>query len=117
CVKSTASAQDDNGHGTNVAGIIAARDQGAGVVGVAPGTKLYAVKVLSRSGAGSLSQILCGINWVTANAAALNIKVVNMSLAGSGQNDNNCGYTNKDAEHQAICRSTAAGVTYIAAAG
>ena len=117
CVKSNAPAQDDNGHGTNVAGIIAARDQGAGVVGVAPGTKLYAVKVLARNGSGSLSQILCGINWVTANAAALNIRVANMSLAGSGQNDDNCGNTNRDAEHQAICRSTAAGVTYVAAAG
>ncbi len=117
CVKSGTPAQDDNGHGTNVAGIIAARDQGAGVVGVSPGTKLYAVKVLARSGSGTLSEILCGINWVTANAAALNIKVANMSLAGSGQNDNNCGNTNHDAEHQAICNSTAAGVTYVAAAG
>ena len=117
CIKSATAAQDDNGHGTNVAGIIAARDQGAGVVGVAPGTKLYAVKVLARSGSGTLSQILCGINWVTANAAAYNIKVANMSLAGSGTNDNNCGNTNKDAEHQAICKSIAAGVNYVAAAG
>lgn len=117
CIKSGTAAQDDNGHGTNVAGIIAARDQGAGVVGVAPGTRLYAVKVLARSGSGTLSQILCGINWITANAAALNIKVANMSLAGSGQNDNNCGKTNNDAEHQAICNSTAAGITYVAASG
>ena len=116
CVGS-GNAQDDNGHGTNVAGIIAAKDQGAGVVGVAPGTKLYAVKVLGKNGSGTLSQILCGINWVTANAAALNIKVVNMSIAGPGANDNNCGRTNNDAEHQAICNSIAAGVTYVAAAG
>jgi subtilisin len=117
CVKSGSSAQDDNGHGTNVAGIIAAKDQGAGVTGVAPGTKLYAVKVLARSGQGTLSGILCGINWVTANASALNIEVANMSLTGSGSNDNNCGHSNNDAEHQAICASTAAGVTYVAAAG
>ena len=117
CVTTGATPQDDNGHGTNVAGIIAARDQGAGVVGVAPGTKLYAVKVLSKTGNGTLSQILCGINWVTANAAALNIKVVNMSIAGPGSNDNNCGRTNNDAEHQAICNSVAAGITYVAAAG
>jgi hypothetical protein len=117
CIQSGASAQDDNGHGTNVAGIIAAKDQGAGVVGVAPGTTLYSVKVLDSKGNGTLSQILCGINWVTANAAALNIKVANMSLAGSGANDNNCGLTYKDAEHQAICASVAAGVTYVAAAG
>jgi subtilisin len=117
CVKTGTTAQDDNGHGTNVAGIIAAKDQGAGVVGVTPGTKLYAVKVLGKTGSGTLSQILCGINWVTANAAALNIKVANMSLAGAGSNDNNCGNTNNDAEHKAICNSTNAGVTYIAAAG
>lgn len=117
CVTSGASAQDDNGHGTNVAGIIAARDQGSGVVGVAPATKLYSVKVLAKSGSGTLSQILCGINWVTANAAALNIKVANLSFTGSGSNDNNCGKTNNDAEHQAICNSVAAGVTYVAAAG
>jgi subtilisin len=117
CIKSGALAQDDNGHGTNVAGIIGARDQGAGVVGVAPGTRLYAVKVLTKSGSGTLSQILCGINWVTANAAGLNMKVANVSFAGSGSNDNNCGQTNNDAEHLAICKSTAAGVTYVAAAG
>lgn len=117
CVTIGTSAQDDNGHGTNVAGIIAAKDQGAGVVGVAPGTTLYAVKVLNKSGSGTLSQILCGINWLTANAAALNIKVANVSFAGSGSNDNNCGHTNNDAEHQAICNSVTAGVTYVAAAG
>ena len=87
------------------------------MVGVAPGTKLYSVKVLDSRGSGTLSEILCGINWVTANAAALNIKVANMSLAGSGANDNNCGNTNHDAEHQAICNSSAVGVSYIAAAG
>jgi subtilisin family serine protease len=117
CISSGAAAQDDNGHGTNVAGIIGARNQGSGVVGVAPGTKLYAVKVMGKNGSGTLSQILCGINWVTANAATLNIKVANLSFAGAGSNDNNCGNTNHDAEHQAICRSVAAGVTYVAAAG
>lgn len=117
CVTSGTAAQDDNGHGTNVAGIIGARNQGSGVVGVAPGTRLYAVKVMGRSGSGTLSQVLCGINWVTANAAALNIKVANLSFAGSGTNDGNCGNTNHDAEHQAICRSVAAGVTYVTAAG
>jgi subtilisin family serine protease len=117
CIKSSQPAQDDNGHGTNVAGIIAAADQGAGVVGVAPGTRLYSVKVLSSSGNGTLSQLLCGINWVTANAAALHIAVANLSLSGFGSNDNNCGNSNQDPEHQAICSSTAAGVTYVAAAG
>ncbi len=101
CVKTGTTAQDDNGHGTNVAGIIAAKDRSAGVVGVAPGTNLYAGKVLGKTGTGTLSQILCGIDWVTANAAKLNIKVANMSLAGAGSNDNNCGNTNNERRAQA----------------
>lgn len=117
CVRSGASAADDNGHGTHVAGILAARNTGSGVVGTAPGTTLYAVKVLGSNGSGTLSQILCGINWVTANAAKLNIKVANMSLTGAGANDGSCGSVNQDAEHQAICASVGAGVTYVAAAG
>jgi subtilisin len=117
CIKGGTRAQDDNGHGTNVAGTLAAADQGSGVVGVAPGTRLYAVKVLNKTGGGTLSQILCGINWLAGHAAALNIKVANMSLAGAGVNDNNCGNSNKDVEHQAICAATAAGVTFVASAG
>jgi subtilisin family serine protease len=117
CISSTAAAKDDNGHGTNVAGIVAARDNGSLVTGVAPGTRIVSVKVLNAKASGTLSQILCGIDWVSANAAAWNIRVANMSITGAGRNDGNCGYTNKDVEHQAICRSAAAGVTYVAAAG
>jgi subtilisin len=118
CVStSSTSAKDDNGHGTNVAGIIAARDTGATVAGVAPGTRIVAVKVLNNKATGTLSQILCGIDWVTANAATYNIKVANMSITGSGKNDGNCGNTNNDAEHKAICRSAAAGITFVASAG
>lgn len=117
CISTGSPAKDDNGHGTNVAGIVAARDNGATVTGVAPGTRIVSVKVLNARNTGTLSSILCGIDWVTANAAAYNIRVANMSITGSGRNDGNCGKTNNDAEHQAICRSTAAGVTYVAAAG
>lgn len=116
CVGS-GSAQDDNGHGTHVSGTIAARNQGAGVVGVAPGTKVYAVKVLDAAGSGTWSSVICGIDWVTTNTANLNIKVASMSLGGSGSNDNNCGATNLDPLHAAICRSAKAGVTYVVAAG
>src|SRR3954447_622982 len=119
CVSTTAGApaKDDNGHGTNVAGIVAARDNGSVVTGVAPGTRIVSVKVLNAKATGTLSQILCGIDWVAANAAAWNIRVANMSIRGSGKSDGNCGSSNKDVWHQAICRSTAAGVTYVAAAG
>lgn len=117
CVRQNKAPNDDNGHGSHVSGTIAARNNGSGVVGVAPGTKLYAVKVLNSAGSGTTAQVICGIDWVTANAAANNIKVASMSLGGSGSNDNNCGHTNGDAMHTAICNSVAAGVTYVVAAG
>ena len=107
-------ADDDNGHGTHVAGTIGARNQGAGLVGVAPGTELYAVKVLGADGSGSWSNIICGIDWVTANAAALGIRVANMSLGGLADDYSTCA---GDPLHQAICNSTAAGVVHVAAAG
>jgi len=117
CVKPGTPAQDDNGHGTNVAGIIAARNTGKGVVGVAPGTRVYAVKVLNNRAVGTLSQFLCGIDWVAANAAALNIGVANMSIGGVGTSDGACGAVSGDSEHKAICRAAAAGVTFVVSAG
>jgi subtilisin len=109
--------KDLNGHGSHVAGTIGARDDGVGVVGVAPGVPLYAVRVLGKDGLGSWASLICGIDWVTANAGSLNIKVANMSLGGSGSDDGNCGQTNGDALHAAICKSVAAGVTYVVSAG
>jgi len=108
---------DGNGHGTHVAGTIGALGNTAGVVGVAPGIPIYSVRVLNSQGSGSWSSIICGIDWVTANAASLKIKVANMSLGGGGADDGNCGNSNADALHKAICRSVGAGVTYVVAAG
>jgi subtilisin family serine protease len=111
---------DDNGHGTHVAGTIAARNDGAGVVGVAPGTRVTPVKVLAGDGSGTFSQIICGIEWVTATRTdadpANDIAVANMSLGGPGQRVAPC-ETTTDPMHRAICASTAAGVTYVVAAG
>jgi subtilisin family serine protease len=108
-------ADDDNGHGSHVAGTIGAIDNAAGVVGVAPGARIWPVKVLNAAGVGFTSDIVCGIDYVTANAAS--IEVANMSLGGGGSDDGNCGQTDGDAEHEAICASVAAGVTYVVAAG
>ena len=58
---------DDNGHGTHVAGIIAAADDTQGVVGVAPQAKLYAIKVLGSSGGGYWSTVITGIDWAINN--------------------------------------------------
>ena len=67
-VSYTTSANDDNGHGTHVAGIAAAKDNTVGMVGVAPGARLWAVKVLDSSGSGSISTIIKGVDYVTNNA-------------------------------------------------
>jgi len=101
-------AEDDNGHGTHVAGIIAAVDNDFGVIGVAPKAKVYAVKVLDRFGSGYLSDVIAGVDWVTANATSKGIKVANMSLTAYGTS---VGLA------QAVDDATAAGVTIVAAAG
>lgn len=97
---------DDHYHGTHVAGTIGALDNGIGVVGVAPGARIWAVKVLSSSGSGYSSQIVAGIDWVAANAAT--IEVANMSLGGSGFSQ---------AEYDAIQGAVNAGVAFAVAAG
>ena len=102
---------DGNGHGTHTAGTAAAKDDANGVVGVAPGARLYAVRVLNNQGSGSWSSIICGIDWVTARAST--IDVANMSLGGTGS-DSAC---NDGGMHQAICNSVNAGITYAVAAG
>ncbi len=82
---------DVNGHGTHVAGTIGARQNGSGVVGVAPNCKLYAVKVLNRFGTGQYSWIINGIIWCVRNK----MDVINMSLGGGGHNQalqNACDY-------------------------
>jgi subtilisin family serine protease len=109
---------DGNGHGTHVAGTIGARNNTDGVVGVAPGVSIYSVRVLNNAGSGTWSSVACGIDWVTQQAkAGVSIKVASMSLGGGGTDDGNCGNTNNDALHKAICGSVAAGVTYVVAAG
>ncbi len=74
------SSDDDNGHGTHIAGIIAARATDWGVSGVAPHAGLVSVKVLDHDGAGYLSDCINGLQWVYTNRNKLQIKVVNMSL-------------------------------------
>jgi subtilisin len=111
CIPGNNTFTDLNGHGTHVAGTAAAQDNNVGVVGVAPGARLWAVRVLDANGGGLWSTIMCGIDWVTARSAT--IEVANMSLGGFGS-DGSC--TDRGLR-EAICRSTAAGVTYVVSAG
>ena len=86
------SCQDDNGHGTHGAGIVAAVDNDLDVIGVAPAAALYCVKVLDGAGVGSDSTIMLGLEWVIdANLAGVSppITVVNMSLGRPGTLDDN----------------------------
>lgn len=74
---------DQNGHGTHVSGIVAAKQgNNIGVVGVVPDATVYAVRVLDASGSGYDSDIIGGLDWVLANYQNVspNISVVNMSL-------------------------------------
>lgn len=108
---------DGNGHGTHVAGTIGAKNDAYGVVGIAPGVPLLAVRVLDNSGSGSWSSVICGIDWVTEQAtlAPATRIAANMSLGGSGPAPKvDC---SDGALHLAICNSVNAGVTYAVAAG
>ena len=98
--------EDDDGHGSHVAGIIGAKKDGKGIVGVAPGARLWALKVLDKDGNGSWSQIISAIDYVTEHAKE--IEVANMSLGDTDKSQ---------ALNRAITKSVDAGVTYIVAAG
>ncbi|MCM6764428.1 S8 family serine peptidase, partial [Rathayibacter sp. ZW T2_19] len=110
-------ASDKNGHGTAVSGYMAAYDDGLGTVGVAPGAPIYSVRVLDENNKGTTEGIVCGLDWVSKNAAANNIKVVNMSLAAVGADDSNCGRTNNDVMHQMVCELVGKGITVVSSAG
>ncbi|HEU5431054.1 MAG TPA: S8 family serine peptidase [Thermomicrobiales bacterium] len=108
--------EDHYGHGTHVSGTIGALDNNKGVIGAAPGAALYGVKVLNDNGVGSTSDVICGLNWVAANAAT--IDVANMSLGGKANPNQAKGcLNNPGAEEKAICGVVDAGVPVIVAAG
>ena len=96
---------DQHGHGTHVAGTIAARDNGVGVIGVAPGAPVVAVRVLDRRGSGSNSGVIAGVDYVAANGQAGD--VANMSLGGGVST----------ALDTAVVNAAAGGVRFTLAAG
>lgn len=103
--KDSKSADDGNGHGTHVAGTIAALDNDIDVVGVAAGATVVAVKVLDSRGSGSYSGVIAGVDYVAANAS--NGDVANMSLGGP----------TSQALDDAVRNAADAGVKFALAAG
>lgn len=103
-INPTKSWNDDNGHGSHVAGTVGALNNTIGVVGVGPLVDLYAVKVLNRNGSGFLSDIIEGIQWSVANG----MRVINMSLGTS---------SDVQSFHDAVTAAYNAGVVVVAAAG
>src|SRR3712207_4173046 len=102
---------DCDGHGTHVAGTVAAADNSAGVVGVAPGAPLTGVKVVGCDGSGSVANLIAGIDWVTLDAQKPeNVRtpaIANLSLDTRANR----------ALDEAVRASAASGVFYSVAAG
>ena len=97
--------EDGTGHGTHVAGTIAALDNGIGVVGVAPGATVVAIRVLDNRGSGTLSGVIAGVDYVAANAAPG--EVANMSLGGGASS----------ALDNAVISAASRGILFALAAG
>ncbi len=111
------SAQDENGHGTQVAGIIAGQGQ-ISPQGIAAGAGIVAVRVLGSNGSGFTSDVLAGLDWVAANQSSLNIKVINLSL-GSGSYSGVCNQADANTMLYAVAveRVRQSGITIFAASG
>src|SRR5207247_8540663 len=111
---------DGNGHGSHVSGTVGALDNDIGVVGVAPGARLYALKVLDDNGSGTFSSVACGLDFAAGTRRdrdpTNDIAVVNMSLAGRGSDDGNCGQNNRDVKHKAVAGAAAQGSGLVVAA-
>jgi len=103
-VSGTTSGDDDHGHGTHVAGTVAALDNDYGVAGVAPEAELYAIKVLDSRGSGYWSDVVAGIEWAMDHG----LQVINLSLGG----------TSGSTALETVCNvAYEAGVLIVAAAG
>lgn len=104
-VNNNTNPQDDNGHGTNVAGIIAAKAHGGdGYTGVAPGTKLMPIKVFNENGESTTATVIAGIQYAIDNKA----NIINLSLGS---------YSDSQALHDLIKQAVNSNILVVAAAG
>lgn len=103
-INNSVSLNDDNGHGTQISAIIASSNNDGVVIGLAPETSLYAVKVLDSNGNGYYSDVIKGIDWAIDNG----MNIISMSFSGN---------TNSELLHEAIKKAEAHGILVIASAG
>lgn len=113
---------DLNGHGTHTAGTVAAINNDFGVVGGAPGAGIIGLKVCGAGGGGSCPQnaILAAWDWLAINGKDKGVLVSNNSFGGARDGpveDGNCGFTDGNLEHQAICAMADAGIVTVMSAG
>ncbi len=105
-IPGTINADDDHGHGTHLSGVAAAKDNSFGIVGIAPGARLWAIKVLESSGMGEISTLIKGLDYINQNQNQVDVAVLSLGCeCESGALD------------IAINNSIKAGITIVVAAG
>jgi subtilisin len=105
-IPGTINAEDDHGHGTHLAGISAAKDNSFGIVGIAPGARLWAIKVLESSGIGEISTLVKGLDYINQYANEVDVAILSLGCeCESGSLD------------IAIHNTVKAGITIVVAAG
>jgi subtilisin family serine protease len=97
---------NSDGHGTHVAGIAAARDNNTGVVGVAPGARIWGIRVTQQDGSTSTLEVIAAIDYVAANSSQIEVANISLGLSGSSNTFD-----------QALANTVAAGVTIVVSAG
>lgn len=113
-VRDRKKAYDDNGHGTHVAGCIAANgsESGAKYKGSAPEANLVGVKVLNKAGSGSMSTVIEGVLWCIEQKELLKIKIINLSLGSEAYQS-----YREDPLCEAVQQAWLSGIVVCAAAG
>lgn len=105
-ISGTNTADDDHGHGTHIAGIAAAKNNSFGTVGIAPGARLWAIKVLEENGAGDISTLIKGLDYVVQNSDQIDVAVLSLGCE-----------CNSRALNVAVNQAVNAGITLVVAAG
>ena len=107
--------QDSNGHGTSLAGVVGAKQDGKGIIGVAPGAELYAIRIFADETLASEESVLCGLRWVYQNSSHIDVVLTAFNRPDETAADEaNC---TSDDLRQMICHLHESGITVVSAAG